>query len=251
LRQGGELRIHLLALCCLLMARPGSASAGVVQVPRTGQTACYNESGVIVPCSGTGQDGEFQAGAELPAPRFVDNQNGTVTDLLTGLTWLKDANCTETVGGISRADEGLLDWPSALTWSNHLGHGRCGLTDSSVPGDWRLPNINELRSLVDYSRHDPALPSGNPFVDVQSAWYWSSTSNPVFTAGAFNVGMSRGSIHVTGKVGNPLTLGASRVGTKTGSLLGVWPVRGGSVAGDRGGHRGEVQGIAPTGASAP
>ena len=165
-----------------------------------------------------------------PSPRFTDNGNGTVTDNLTGLIWLKDANCTDSAGGIIR-DGGLLNWPSALAWCNNLAHGSCGLTDNSAAGDWRLPNINELKSLVDHSRHDPDLPGGHPFANVQSVWYWSSTSNPVYTAGAFNVGMSRGSIHVTGKL--PSRFGSSNVSDKDGSALGVWPVRGGELARDR------------------
>lgn len=214
------------ALAGTILAFALTAHPATVQLPRTGQSTCYNEHGVIVPCVGTGQDGDVRAGANPPSPRFTDNRNGTVTDNLTGLIWLKDANCTETVGGISRMD-GLLNWPSALTWSNNLASGNCGLSDESRAFDWRLPNINELRSLVDYARHDPALPLGHPFVNVQSIWYWSSTSNPIFTAGAFNVGMSRGSIHMTGKLTSPITPGTSRVGSKAESLLGVWPVRGG------------------------
>ena len=119
----------------------------------------------------------------------------------------------------------MLNWQSALTWSNNLANGKCGLSDNSVAGDWRLPNINELRSLVDYSRHDPDLPGGHPFTNVQSVWYWSSTTNPVYTAGAFNVGVSRGSIHVNRKYYG--ATGSSRVSSKAGDSLGVWPVRGG------------------------
>jgi hypothetical protein len=124
----------------------------------------------------------------------------------------------------------LLNWPSALAWCNNLAHGTCGLTDKSAAGDWRLPNINELKSLVDHSRHDPDLPGGHPFTNVRSVWYWSSTSNPVYTAGAFNVGMSRGSVHVTDK--QPSRSGSSNVSDKDGSSLGVWPVRGGELARD-------------------
>lgn len=209
----------------LLLASPFVAAAATIELPRTGQKTCYNENGVVIDCANTGQDGEKQAGVAWPSSRFTDNKDGTVTDNLTGLIWLKDANCTAMVGGIDRGS-GLLSWPSALTWSNHLANGHCGLSDNSVAGDWRLPNINELRSLVDYSRHDPALPAGHPFSNVQSVWYWSSTTNPVYTAGAFNVGMSRGSIHVTGK-GRPVVGGESRVENKADTRLGVWPVRGG------------------------
>ncbi len=216
--------LQRLAVIFPFLTFPLAVHAATLQIPQTGQKTCYNDVGVVISCVDTGQDGDKQTGVSWPIPRFVDNKNGTVTDNLTGLIWLKDANCTDTVGGIVRKN-GLLDWQSALTWSNNLADGKCNLSDKSRPGDWRLPNINELRSLIDYSRHDPALPIGHPFSNIQSTWYWSSTSNPVYTAGAFNVGLSRGSIHTTPKTG-PL-FGASRVSSKTGSALGVWPVRGG------------------------
>lgn len=219
------MRKHLLTTICLILALAHIARAATITLPRTGQNACYDANGVIIACDNTGQDGDKRAGVAWPSPRFVDNKDGTVSDNLTGLIWLADANCTDTAGGIAR-DGGLLNWPSALTWSNHLASGKCGLSDKSVAGDWRLPNINELRSLVDYSRHDPGLPSGHPFSNVQSIWYWSSTSNPVYTGGAFNVGMSRGSVHVTGKV-RPPAIGESRVENKIDNKLGVWSVRGG------------------------
>lgn len=224
----------------LLLTSPLLADAGTLQLPRTGQNTCYDATGVIIDCAGTGQDGDKRAGVPWPSPRFTDNGDGAVTDNLTGLVWLKDANCTDAVGGVRR-DGGLLNWPSALIWCNNLAHGNCGLTDNSAAGDWRLPNINELKSLVDHSRHDPDLPGGHPFSRVQPIWYWSSTSNPVYTAGAFNVGFSRGSIHVTDKLpgrivsGNPTDnlpgrFGSSNVSGKDGSALGVWPVRGGELA---------------------
>jgi len=215
---------HFVATFCLLLALPFVPQAATIMLPRTGQTTCYDADGLVIACANTGQDGDKQAGAAWPSPRFTDNKDGTVSDNLTGLIWLRDANCTDTAGGIARGS-GLLNWPAALTWSNNLANGKCGLSDNSVAGDWRLPNINELRSLVDYARHDPALPGGHPFSNVQSIWYWSSTSNPVYTGGAFNVGLSRGSIHVTGKV-SP-AIGGSRVENKVDGNLGVWPVRGG------------------------
>ena len=211
----------------LLLAAAAPADAATIQLPRTGQTTCYDATGVIIDCAGTGQDGDKRAGAPWPLPRFTDNGNGTVTDNLTGLIWLKDANCTDAVGGITR-DGGLLNWSSALAWCNNLAHGRCGLTDASERGDWRLPNIIELKSLVDHSRHDPDLPGGHPFTNVQSVWYWSSTSNPVYAAGAFTVGISRGSIHVTDK--RPGPFGSSNVSGKDRGALGVGPVRGGELA---------------------
>lgn len=129
---------------------------GLRPVPVTG--------GVLIDCPGTGQDGELQKGVRV-SPRFTDEADGTVKDELTGLIWLKDAGCVAPA-----------PWADALTAANGLANGACGLTDGSVAGDWRLPNIQELRSLVDINRSDPALPPGHPFSGVQSAYYWSSTT---------------------------------------------------------------------------
>ena len=113
-----------------------------------------------------GDDGSLKKGVPWNgATRFTDNQDGTVTDTLTGLMWLKDAGCL-----------GSDVWSRALTAVNQLAAGSCGLSDQSVAGDWRLPNINELESLIDVSAANPAISAGNPFANVSGGIYWSSTS---------------------------------------------------------------------------
>lgn len=125
------------------------------QTWQTGQTDSY----------ATGDDGDLQHGVSWPTPRFEDNGNGTITDHLTRLIWLKDANCG-----------GTMTWDNALSFSNNLASDSCGLTDGSVAGDWHLPNRKELLSLIDFSRHDPALPQEHMFDNLQSSEYWSSTT---------------------------------------------------------------------------
>src|SRR3990172_2872388 len=134
-------------------------------VPQTGQTTCWDTSRNVITCAGTGQDGDIQAGVVPPNPRFTDNGNGTITDNLTGLIWLKNANCF-----------GTRTWALALTDANTLNSGECGLTDGSVDGDWYLPNRNELASLLDLENSNPALPTGYPFTEFQIYYYWSSTT---------------------------------------------------------------------------
>ncbi len=158
-------RITVFLLLAMALLLPPDVHAGTVQLPATGQTTCYNSSGNVIPCTGTGQDGAIQAGAAWPTPRFTDNGNGTVTDNLTGLIWLKNANCF-----------GAQPWATALTDANTLSSGTCGLSDGSTLGQWRLPNRKELQSLIDRSRVSLALPSGHPFTGVQSDYYWSSSS---------------------------------------------------------------------------
>jgi len=145
-----------------------TAAAGGAPVEDTGQTGCWDTDGVSRPCAGTGEDGQFQAGVTWPTPRFTDNGDGTVTDNLTGLIWLKDANCPP----------GKKTWQGALDWVVLLNTTAIACTDYTAMTftDWRMPNIKELLSLVDYNQSAPVLPSG-PFVNVQSTWfYWSSSS---------------------------------------------------------------------------
>jgi hypothetical protein len=186
-------------------ARTGTASVDPI-LAATGQNVCYNAAGTVITCAGTGQDGEYQLGTTA-SPRFTDNSDGTITDNLTGLIWLQNANCAATLGGVAKTT--TLVWADALTWSNNLASGSCGLTDGSVAGDWRLPNRRELLSLVDYQNSNPSLPSGHPFTSVVSDNYCSSTTRVGTPANAWNVNFN------TGDTSNI---------TKTTNVY-VWPVR--------------------------
>ncbi|MEI6153075.1 MAG: DUF1566 domain-containing protein, partial [Deltaproteobacteria bacterium] len=66
-----------------------------INLPRTGQTKCYNESGTEIACTGTGQDGEIQAGLAWPDPRFTPgtgDESECMIDNMTGLMWPKNGN---------------------------------------------------------------------------------------------------------------------------------------------------------------
>lgn len=138
-------------------------------VPRTGQETCYDGSGGTgtVACTGTGQDGELQKGAAWPVPRFTSNNNGTVTDNLTGLIWTEDVDC-----------DSPSTWGAALTYANNAKSGGCGIEDSSSAGTWRLPNVSELLSLVDREYSGPAL--SNAAGDGQHG----VTGEPAFSSSA-------------------------------------------------------------------
>ncbi len=129
----------------------------------TGQTTSY----------APGDDGETQKGIDWPDPRFKDNGDGTVTDNLTGLMWLKDANC---FGDIYHNN---VTWQGALGAANGFNADSAGYNCQEYAADysdWRVPNRIELFSLIDRSVFSPALPLGNPFVNVHPHDYWSSTT---------------------------------------------------------------------------
>jgi len=179
-------------------------------VARTGQTICYDVSGNVITCAGTGQDGDWLAGAPWPDFRFTVNSE-EVTDSLTGLVWAQNANLLGTVDADNDTDDiagdGAVTWQHALDYvaklnnENYLNHN-----------DWRLPNVNELESLLNSQLFGPALPLNHPFTNVQLLhFYWSSTSYANNTGSAWFVDMNSGFVNYYYKTSNYY----------------VWPVRAG------------------------
>jgi hypothetical protein len=145
-------------------------------VAQTGATLCGSATGEEIPCAGTGQDGDHQAGVPAPAPRFVDNGNGTIIDRLTGLIWSKHYCAVAT-------------WDDGVALVASLSQGNCGLNDNSIAGDWRLPNVAEALSLVSWS--GGGIAGGNVFLDYNGQPFregpmWTSTpSLPSASYGEF------------------------------------------------------------------
>jgi len=154
-------------------------------VPRTGVTTSL----------AAGDDGALQKGVALPTPRFTDSSNGTITDNLTGLIWLKNANCiASSYPGLDQTGiigDGAVTWFQALNFVAGINAGSYNCGDTSATGnthqtDWRLPNIRELSSLVNYAFFNPAISNaagiGNgsgsdPFSNlITSGDYLSSTT---------------------------------------------------------------------------
>jgi hypothetical protein len=154
--------------------------------------------------------------------RYVNCGNGTVTDTVTGLVWLKNAACL-----------GSADWAAANGAAAGLKDGDCGgtLTDKSSPGDWRLPTIDEwsattaravaLGCILAGPGNPPSLTNdagtgcfavgtGSSFAGVASGNYWSCTSSEIFPNFAFAANLG---------------LGLFSGGIKSFSVR-VWPVRG-------------------------
>jgi len=160
-------------------------NCGLAPVARTGQTTSF----------ATGDDGDLQMGIPWPDPRFTDNDDGTVTDNLTGLMWTKNAN--PTTQEISWQD--ALDYVAAMNAGTYFGYT-----------DWRMPNVRELQSLVNYdcvevweipvvpnTKGDGCWSEGDPFENVQGWRYWTSTS-AASGYGIWDVFMGNGDQDLTG-----------------------------------------------------
>ncbi|MCG9873700.1 MAG: DUF1566 domain-containing protein [Leptospiraceae bacterium] len=113
---------------------------------------------------------------------YVDNNDGTITDNSTGLTWQK---CTSSTSG-SNCEIGSVTnytWPNAITYCNNL---------TLAGKSWRIPNANELSSLAGPKNSGINLTS---FPGTPSSAYWTSTSvSSAPTTNAFEIVNSIGSV---------------------------------------------------------
>ena len=106
---------------------------------------------------------------EQTSTSYSDNGNETVTDIKTGLVWQK-------------GDDGTTrNWETALSYCEGLSLG--GKTD------WRLPNIKELSSIVDYTKHTFTIDDAfSTLLNSSSIGYWSSTT--YFSSTSYKWGVS-------------------------------------------------------------
>ena len=169
-RARGVRRIHadgcvttVLVILVALMFSPGGSTAAQEPPATTPDPPCFNN-----------------------LDRYVDCGNGTVTDSVTGLIWLRDAACF-----------GAIDWASGSTLVTGLADGQCGLADASRPGQWRLPTIDEWQATItqavtmgcslEGTNIPPALTNAagtacigigpSPFYGLETGGYWSMTAN--------------------------------------------------------------------------
>ena len=120
--------------------------------------------------------------------------------------------------------EAVLDQNTGLVWERSPAMARVdwkGAKSSCLnkaigsQRGWRLPSIVELASLLDPSIQDSGsmLPSGHPFLNNPSGFYWSASADGEFSR-AWHLHLSNGHVHMTSKT----------------SLFKTWCVRGGSGA---------------------
>ena len=124
---------------------------------------------------GTGQDGEYQLGVAWPNPRFTPVpgfEADCITDNLTGLVWVTSSSITTT-------------WQGALDYANNLV--RCGQSD------WRLPNVNELLSLINTGETTTSTwLNTQGFTGLQSTYYWTSSTTLNTPTWSLMVGLGSG-----------------------------------------------------------
>ena len=151
----------------------------VVVVLKTGQTTSY----------ATGDDGNLQKGTDRS---YTDNSDGTIKDNATGLTWQK---CSRGLSGTTCATGSATttDWTAAGTYCSSL---------SLASKTWRLPTVQELGDLVDYSQAISPVVNVTFFPATIALLYWSSTTFVPSTTNAWFVVFNNGIVTADLKTNN-------------------------------------------------
>ncbi len=116
---------------------------------------------------------------------FKDNNDGTVTDKATGLMWMKVDSGKLKAG---KNKDGKMNWKEALHWAENLEYARYS--------DWRLPNVKELQSIVDYTRSPATTNSAaiDPVFETTSFIAEGSQKDyPCYWSGTTHASLSRAS----------------------------------------------------------
>jgi len=171
-------------------------------LPETGQTLCDQGDGSLAGCPGSpaGQDGSLQPGAERDGS-LRDNNDGTITDTITGLMWEKLSDDDS-----PHDKDAVYDWYAAFTAKIAMMNGGAGYAGFN---DWRMPTVTELQSIVNYGAYNPAaysafnngcMPGCNVLTCscTQASAYWSSTSLSIAVAAWF-VDFTDGTVHADDK----------------------------------------------------
>jgi len=161
-------RIHVVAMIAIVMGLlvPSSRAQTGATFPivDTGQDKCYPASGmtdIACPAEGDafyGQDAQFSGNVFS----YTDNGDSTVTDNVTGLVWQKTPDISGN-GSITADDK--RTYTEATTYCDNLVLGG--------QSDWRLPDIKQLYSLIDFRGEDISgyldtdpTPTSTPFIDT-------------------------------------------------------------------------------------
>jgi hypothetical protein len=203
-------RLLIVGVLCAFAARGAPAEPPpTLALPATGQINRYTadrDDGHTEPVP-VSDDGHVRAGAPL---HYRDNGDGTVTDLNTGLMWEKKCSgCTGLHNVRERyrwSGDGKLE--TVWDWLRQVNaEGEKGVAGYS---DWRIPNVNELVSVVDYGKRLPSVSSefrgdlcASECLDLMQPGcscteigeYWSSTTFADFPAHALAVFFGMGLVN--------------------------------------------------------
>ena len=128
-----------------------------------------------------------------PGSNFAVHNDGTVTHKSTGLMWMRCSLGQSWDGKTCTGTAETFTWQKGLQAADHYTFAGYS--------DWRLPNKNELESIVEESCYSPAVNSA-VFPNTPLDYFWSSSPYAGFSQGAWSVDFGYGSVNATDKDGS-------------------------------------------------
>jgi hypothetical protein len=125
--------------------------------------------------------------------RFSTRENGTATDLTTGLVWMRCSLGQKWDGKSCNGNPLIYSWGDSLKAA--VSHEFVGYSD------WRLPNKNELESIVESRCFSPAI-NTRVFPGTPSAYFWSSSPYAAVSHAAWSVDFGYGNVIASVKSGS-------------------------------------------------
>jgi hypothetical protein len=197
-----------------IKAVPPSSNRSTAQLMKTGQITSYR----------TGDDGDLEAGRNVSFTTLAENNpfgnTNRFTDELGGSTYTNNIVIDwstyngSTVLGYKRTDNGVN-----ITWDNSID-GALAVSLGTFTTGWRLPNINEIICICNWSLAANRYLAYSPFLLSGAFTYWSSTTNAVSTGSAQTFVNNTAVISTTSKTtSTSMRYFAVRTFTVTGTTL--------------------------------
>ena len=158
-----------------MFARLALVSLGLLAFSAQAEVQCANQNDSLAPTT--------------PVSEFTLHEDGTVNHVTTGLTWMRCSLGQDWDGTTCNGTASTHTWQEALQAVEALNSGG-GFAGHN---DWRLPNKNELNSIVERKCYEPAI-NGAIFPATPADWYWSSSPYADDKTGAWNVSFNGGCV---------------------------------------------------------
>ena len=199
----------MIMVFCTVLILAISVCAVAGPVPDTGQTKCYDDLGNEITCPQPGKPFYGQDANYTINPLSytkLDAQGNDLPDSATSWTMMRD-NLTGLIWEVKTADGSVHDKDNTYTWYDSNPETNGG--DAGTPGDgtdtedfinalnsanfggysgWRMPTREELRSIVGYGKHNPAIDTEYfPNSNTVPCRYWSSATHARSTLNAWYI----------------------------------------------------------------
>lgn len=156
----------------------------LAQLPAYAAVTCGNENTAVQ--------------ASTPTAQFTLHANGTATETAKGLMWMRCSLGQTWDGSTCTGTTTTYTWQQALQVAQDINSGASNADNDNAAGfagytDWRLPNKNELESIVEQRCWSPAI-NAAIFPGTPSNWFWSSSPDANTTIRAWNVNFDIGTV---------------------------------------------------------